>query len=85
MDYDLSVKNKVVGLKQSQKAVTSGMAEAAFVARDAGEHIKGRFKGLCVTHSVKIIEVESMALLGEICGIEVNAAVAVLLNRATKD
>ena len=29
MDYDLSVKNKVVGIKQSQKAVVSAMADTA--------------------------------------------------------
>ena len=79
MDYDLSVKNKVVGIKQSQKAVVSAMADTAFIAGDAALEIKESFAGLCVEHNVKIVEVESMALLGQMCCIEVSAAVAVLL------
>ena len=70
---------KIVGLKQSQKAVSKQIVQCAFVAEDAEDGLRNSFISLCVEHKVLVEQVSSMKLLGQACGIEVGAAVAVLL------
>ena len=76
----LTSQQKVTGLKQSQRAVTEGKAKHAFVALDAEKRVTATFCELCAEHNVPVTNVESMKELGRLCGIEVSAAVAVLLN-----
>ena len=70
---------KVTGLKQSQRAVAEGKARHAFIAADAEMRLTTAFRALCEEHGVEITEVETMRELGIACGIQVGAAVAVLL------
>jgi large subunit ribosomal protein L7A len=69
----------VVGIKQSCRAVTEGNAVKAFAARNADPDMIEPFSQLCVEHGVELIYVDSMEELGHACGINVGAAVAVLL------
>ncbi len=71
---------KVVGLKQSRRAISDGTAILVFLADDADPHITDPIRELCREHAVPIKEVETMKILGAACGISVGAAVAVLLN-----
>ena len=71
--------HKVVGLKQSKKAVKDGSAVHAFVAADAESRIVKPFCDLCRENNVEITTVESMRILGEAAGVEVPTATAVLL------
>ena len=71
---------KVVGLKQSRKAVGAGRAAAAFVARDAEPRVVQPFEILCAEHGVRVQHVETCKELGAACGIDVGAAIAVLLD-----
>ncbi len=69
----------VVGIKQSKKAVYDGFAHSAFVARDADPDIIDPFSRLCEKNCVDVVYVDTMEELGRACGINVGAAVAVLL------
>lgn len=69
----------VVGIKQSRKAVLDGLAKSAYVARNADPGITGPFARLCEDNGVEVVYVDSMEELGRACGINVGAAVAVLL------
>lgn len=79
MIANLKTGKKVVGVKQSQKAVTGGNAVAAFVAGDCEERLKATFSELCGQHGVPLTIVSSMVELGNACGIQVGAAAAALL------
>ena len=79
MLHELNTNAKVTGLKQSQRAVIEDKARHAFVAQDAEERVTADFCALCAQHGVEITKVDTMRELGAACGIEVGAAVAVLL------
>ncbi len=73
--------NKVIGIKQSLKAVEGGIVEVAFVAADADEKVVKDFKELCVKNNIEIIYADTMKQLGKACGIDVGAAVACILKQ----
>lgn len=77
---ELKTKPRVVGLKQSRKSVKDGRAVLAFVADDAEPRVIQPFVDLCAGHGVPVERVKSCEELGRACGIEVGAAVAVILN-----
>ena len=70
---------KVVGLKQSRKAVERGNAALVFMAGDADRHLRTRFLALCQSCGVEVYAVASMQALGKACGIEVPCAFAAIL------
>jgi len=70
---------KTVGVRQSQKAVVSGIVGRVYVAADAADRVRIPFLNLCREHNVEVESVESMALLGEACNIDVGAAVVAIL------
>ena len=69
----------IVGIKQSKRAVSDGLASAAYVARNADPDIIDPFSQLCSKNGVDVVYVDTMEELGRACGINVGAAVAVLL------
>jgi large subunit ribosomal protein L7A len=70
---------KTVGTKQTLKAIQKGSARVVYVARDADEHVVRDLLRLCKEKSVEVVYADSMAKLGQACGIQVGAAsVAVL-------
>ncbi|SMC47000.1 ribosomal L7Ae/L30e/S12e/Gadd45 family protein [Papillibacter cinnamivorans] len=75
----LSTGKKVIGIKQSRKAIREGAAERAFLAQDADPEIRETMGELCQQHGVPAEAVPTMLELGRACGIEVGAAAAVLL------
>jgi len=77
---DLSTDKKVIGIKQSQKAVEDGTALKAYVASDCDDKVKLPFLALCENKGVRVVSAESMEQLGHACGINVGAAVAVILS-----
>ncbi len=70
---------KVVGIKQSRKAVQEGRALCVFLAGDADPVVTGPLEALCAQRKVPVERVPAMRDLGSACGISVGAAVAVLL------
>jgi large subunit ribosomal protein L7A len=75
----LKGQNKVVGIKQSAKAVADGDAVLAYIADGVESRIRTPFIRLCNEKNVPIIRVPSGKELGGACGIDVPASVAVVL------
>ena len=76
---ELKMKSKVIGVKQSMKAIKSGKAAAAYFADDADPSLLEPIRKLCEAENVKTITVETMTALGHACDIDVGAAIAVVL------
>ena len=76
MIINISEAKYVVGTKQTVKAISSGAAEAVFIAEDADEDIKEKVKRECRKHSVEYTSVPTMKELGNACNISRSAAVA---------
>lgn len=68
-----------VGVKQSTKFVNADSVETAFVARDAQDKVTVPFIRLCDQKGVPVEYADTMDALGKACGIEVGAAIAVIL------
>ena len=79
MHTELKQGKKVVGLKQSQRAVSAGQALKAYIAQDAATQLQADFTALCAEHAVETVSVNTMLELGHACGIKIGASVAVLL------
>lgn len=75
---------RLVGIKQTIKALEKGNLKIAFIAKDAEERVTHPLIALSIEHSVPIVYVESMSALGRACGIEVGAAAAGLLDDADR-
>ncbi len=76
MPNRLETSLRVVGTKQTLKAIQAGQAEVVYLAGDADEHVTGPIRKECIHRGIKIVEMETMAELGKACSIEVGAAVA---------
>ena len=70
-----------VGLKQSKKAVSNGEAQMVYLAHDANRNIKETFEKLCKKAKISVDNSYSMAQLGELCSIDVAAAVVTVLKQ----
>ena len=71
-----SVQRRVVGIKQTRKAVLSGSAAKVYLALDASPALTDPLRALCAEHQIPLVEEESMALIGRKCGIAVGSAAA---------
>ena len=67
---------KYVGLKQVLKAVENGEISKVYIGKDAEQHIQDKIISCCKAKNIEIVEIETMAKLGEMAGIEVKAATA---------
>lgn len=76
---ELKNAKKVVGVKQSLRALEKDEVKKAFVAKDADERVVGSFKQLCQSRGIEIEYVDTMKVLGKACNIEVGSAVAAIL------
>lgn len=73
--------HRIVGLKQTQRALEKGLVCRVYIAGDAEGRLTGPLKELCARSNVEVKEVSTMDELGKACGIEVSAAVAALLKQ----
>lgn len=76
---ELTVKSRVVGVKQSRRAIAQGHAAKAFLACDANPMLLESLVKSCEENSIPVEKHYTMAQLGAACRISVGAAVAVLL------
>ncbi len=72
-------KNRVVGIKQTRKAIKEGKAQLVYLAKDVDAHLYNEIEELCQENHVDLCYVDTMKELGESCGIDIKAASAVLL------
>lgn len=70
---------KVVGVKQTKRALNDGKAGRVFLAQDADPRVTEPVEALCGEKGVSVEKTPSMKELGSACGIAVGAAVAALL------
>lgn len=77
---ELKASNKrIVGLKQTVKAVRNGTAKYVYVAEDADDFIKQSVLDACGGTDLQIIYVSSMKELGDACGIDIGASTAAII------
>lgn len=70
---------KVVGVKQTAKALQKKTASGVYIAADAEERITDPIKAECEKQNVDCLVVESMQVLGKACGIHAGASAAAIL------
>ena len=78
---ELSGEQKLVGIKQCTKAVEEGIVSLAYVAKDVAPTISEPFLRLCFRKNIPVTEIATKKELGELCGIDVKASVAVVLKQ----
>ena len=66
---------KVIGTKQTLKAVKEGKALKVFLAEDTEEYIKKSIIDCCSDHNITVEKVETKVGLGRAGGIDRGAAV----------
>ena len=70
---------KVVGVKQTAKALQKQTASGVYIAADAEERITAPIKAECEKQNIDCLVVESMQALGKACGIHAGASAAAIL------
>ena len=76
---ELHTAHKVIGVKQSKKAIRDGAAAEVYVALDAEKRVVGPVYELCSETGTKVTEIITMAELGDAVGIDVGASVVTVL------
>lgn len=71
--------NRVVGAKQTIKAIKTSRVREVYIAKDADEKVIEPIVKLCKENDIKMITISSMRKLGSICDIEVGAATACVI------
>ena len=77
---ELASQEKVIGVKQSRKAVREGRAKRVYLACDADPAITDPVAESCRRAGIPVEAAHTMAQLGRACGIAVGAAVVTVLN-----
>lgn len=76
---ELKAGPRVVGAKQTRRALNDGRATRVYLAEDADPGVTGPIETLCAEKGVAVLRVSNMGELGRACGIAVGAAVAALV------
>ena len=76
---ELHTAHKVIGVKQSKKAIRDGAAAEVYVALDAEKRVVGPVYELCSETGTKVTEITTMAELGDAVGIDVGGSVVTVL------
>ncbi len=69
---------RVIGTKETLRALGNGQVGTVFVALDADDRVIGPVVRLAAENGVDVIYADSMRDLGRACGIEVGAASAAI-------
>jgi len=78
---ELAGQEKVVGVKQSRKAIREGRAKQVYLACDADPAITDPVYETCAEASIPVESGYTMAQLGQACRITVGASVVVVLSK----
>ena len=79
MISELASLDKVIGVKQSRKAIREGRAKRVFLACDADPAITDPVAEACHTAGIPAEDRYTMAQLGHACQITVGASVVAIL------
>ena len=70
---------KVIGIKQSIKAIENGEGVILYVAHDADVKLINPLIDLAKKSGIEVKSVETMKKLGKMCGIDVKSAATLIL------
>lgn len=70
---------KVIGIKQSMKAVAKEMAASVYIADDADSRVILPLQQVCLAQEVPVVGGYTMEEIGAACGIDVGAAAIAIL------
>ena len=73
--YPMKAGSRVVGAKQTRRALKDGRAKRVYMAKDADPRLLQPLVQEAVRQRVPLIQVDTMRQLGEACGISVGAAI----------
>lgn len=76
---ELRHRPKVVGVKQTKRALCDGKAVLVYLADNADPRVTGPIEALCGENAIPVERVATMKELGSACGIAVGSAVAAVL------
>ena len=79
MPGELTAKGKVVGLKQTRRALVQGAAAHVYLACDADPRLTEPVEALCQAAGIAVVTDYTMAQLGRACSIAVGTAAAAAL------
>ena len=79
MSAELAAKEKVVGIKQTKRAVAAGKAAAIYLAKDADPKLTEPLRSMCQLAGIAVMDSYTMSELGKICGIAVGTAACAVL------
>ncbi len=79
MITELASQNKVIGVKQSRKAIREGRAKRVYLACDADPAITEPVAASCAAAGIPVEMDNTMAQLGQACRITVGASVVAVL------
>lgn len=79
MAANLNQNKRIVGIKQVKRALNSDKVQTVYIMKDAEQRVTSPVEILCKEKQIDIVYIDTMKELGEICNIDVNAAVAALL------
>jgi len=71
---------RVVGIRQTRRALCGGRAARVYLAADADEHLVGALAQMCQERGVPVEQAGSMRKLGRACGLSVGSAAAAVLH-----
>ncbi len=69
----------VVGLKQSVKAMSSGLVKSIYIANNTDPAIVSDLEKTATDNNIQIVYIDTMKELGAMCGINVGASCAVVI------
>lgn len=79
LDHLKAAKRRAIGSKQTAKALGRDEVRTVFIASDAEERVTREISSLAEQKGIEVVMVETMAALGQACGIEVGAATAAIM------
>ena len=81
MSAELAAKEKVVGLKQTKRAIAAGTVQTVFLAKDADPKLTEPLRAMCGLAQIAVVDTYAMAELGRSCGIAVGTAACAILGK----
>ncbi len=70
---------KVVGIKQTIKALKNNLGSKLYIAKDADVKLLEPILELAEERALEIVQIDTMKELGVLCGIDVSAATALVI------
>jgi len=78
---DWTTKEKVVGIKQTKRAIAEGKAAAVYLAKDADPKLTEPLRAMCLLAGIGVESESTMSELGKCCGIAVGTAACALCRK----